>query len=779
MNVRSQRACHKNLWAVAIGLCLLLVGCSNKAGESAWKNPLSSVISPQATAEAPDLTRLARTEVTYTVTNYSYASSDADFLQAKFYGGYAYLRKYNKENRSWEIDRIDSKTGEMQTFISVCDLGTGEEWLSSVGFDVMADGGIRILAVVFVPSEKEDENDVPKEFRFLDFDKDGKLLASTVIEEDLDLSAIWSPATFMAVDGGGNTLVIRNGLYFFAADGKLLSQAPFEQSAQSGVNSIARSASGDLWLCTFTTPSGASLKKADVTKGKLTDQELGKEHFYNVGSVTEGPVGERKEADIALQTSDKLFLYNETTKQLTELLDWSSCGVQGSDVKSFGVSGDKLLAISYSRKTLYVIEPEGGGDREVVVLATISRTSLNQMVAAYNSSQTKYLVKVVEYGGLVSSSLEWQDPANRMMMDILGDSPPDLIDLSHFIQVSLNPTVQDFVEKGYVEDLWPYLDRSETLKRDDFEEKAMEICSHKGVLAAIPTAYAISTMGVSSEELGKRSSWSVEDLIAYDKAHPEEPLIDNCQAQNIFTICISPNLEAFVDFDAKTADFDTPQFRTMIEYAKTYPYGDGGIIYLNAPEHLVRFEDVESLIGIEKILNTHFDGKAQFIGYPSLDGKPLSFLHLAADGKALAICRNATEKEGAWDFIEYVQNMELLDQTEGTYSFSLERYTGSYAGIPARKVVLEKVLGKLGEEKDQYLTEIYPDGTKFEYYPFGDAETAVFRELLENSRVADYRIKEVRVIVYEELCEYFAGQKSADAVIDVINQRVNLYLREN
>ena len=779
MNVRSQRAYHKKLWAVAICLCLLLVGCSNKAGESAWKNPLSSVISPQATAEAPDLTRLARTEVTYTVTPYSCAGSDADFLQAKFYGGYAYLRKYNKENRSWEIDRIDSKTGEIQTFISVCDLGTGEEWLSSVGFDVMADGGVRILAVVFVPSEKEDENDVPKEFRFLDFDKDGKLLASTVIEEDLDLSAIWSHATFMAVDAGGNTLVIRNALYFFAADGKLLSRAPFEQSAQSGVNSIARSANGDLWLCTFTTPSGASLKKVDVTKGKLTDQELGKEYFYNVGSVTEGPVGERKEADIALQTSDKLFLYNETTKQLTELLDWSSCGVQGSDIKSFGVSGDKLLAISYSRKTLYVIEPEGGGDREVVVLATISRTSLNQMVAAYNSSQTKYLVKVVEYGGLVSSSLEWQDPANRMMMDILGDSPPDLIDLSHFIQVSLNPTVQDFVEKGYVEDLWPYLDRSETLKRDDFEEKAMEICSHKGVLAAIPTAYAFQTMGVSSEELGKKNCWSVEDLIAYDKAHPEEPLIDNCQAQNIFTICISPNLEAFVDFDAKTADFDTPQFRTMIEYAKTYPYGDGGIIYLNAPEHLVRFEDVESLIGIEKILNTHFDGKAQFIGYPSLDGKPLSFLRLAADGKALAICKNATEKEGAWDFIEYVQNMELLDQTEGAYSFSLEGYTGSYAGIPARKAVLEKVLGKLGEEKDQYLTEIYPDGTKFEYYPFGETETAIFRELLENSRVADYRIKEVRVIVYEELCEYFAGQKSADAVIDVINQRVNLYLREN
>lgn len=779
MNIRSQRACYKKLWAVALCLCLLLVGCSNKAGESAWKNPLSSVISPQATTEAPDLTRLARTEVTYTVTPYSYASSDADFLQAKFYGGYAYLRKYNRENRSWEIDRIDSKTGEMQTFISVCDLGTGEEWLSSVGFDVMADGGVRILAVVFVPSEKEDENDVPKEFRFLDFDKDGKLLASTVIEEDLGLSAIWSPTTFMAVDGGGNTLVIRNGLYFFAADGKLLSQAPFEQSSQSGVNSIARSANGDLWLCTFTTPSGASLKKVDVTKGKLTDQELGKEHFFNVGSVTEGPVGERKEADIALQTSDKLFLYNETTKQLTELLDWSSCGVQGSDVKSFGVSGDKLLAISYSRKTLYVIEPEGGGDREVVVLATIAKTSLARMVAAYNASQTKYLVKVVEYGRDASSSLEWQDPANRMMMDILGDSPPDLIDLRHFVLVSVNPSVQDFIEKGYVEDLWPYLDRSETLKRDDFEEKALELCSYKGVLAAIPSAYAISTMAASTEELGKRSSWSVEDLIAYDKAHPEEGLIDNCQAQSVYSICISPNLEAFVDFDAKTADFDTPQFRTMIEYAKTYPAGDGGIIYVNAPEHLVRFESIDGLIGIEKILNTHFDGKAQFIGYPSLDGKPLSFLRLAADGTALAICKNATVKEGAWDFIEYVQNMELMEQPEDAYSPSTERYVNSYDGIPVRKAVLEKVLGKLGEEKDHYLTEIYADGTKFEYYPFGDAETAVFRELLENSRVADYRINEVRNIVYEELGEYFTGQRSTDSVIDVINQRVNLYLREN
>lgn len=784
---------------LSVALCLCLTGCSNAVtiGETQPGSAQAQTQTPAPGTESQTL--IAKSEATYTLKKYSFEGSSADFAHAKFDGGQIYVKNYDEETGTWGIDRINVTDGKMAEFLRLNDPGEEPAELRSVCcFDQTADGQWRVLAVVFEPFEKEDagkgetegaleeglEEYHPmevKEYRLLTFDKDGKELGSMALRENFGQSDVWGTFMDMGVDGKGNILVWQNGYYLYSAEGRLLASKIGDEEVWMSANGIARSLSGDLWICYSTREEGLVTAKADFKEGTLDPFDGTKEFINSVGTVTADADAQDISADLLFLTNDKLFLYDEEKKEMTSLLEWATAGAQGMNLIRAGLFGSLVIAVPRTQKELLVFSPQDGeGPRKTVLLATLQKYSLDSIVAAYNGSQDKYQVKVVEYGRNATSSQEWQEPADRMVMDMLGDTPPDIFDLSPFIKVNLEPSVQDFMEKGYLEDLAPYLERSTKLSKEDFEEKALELCSWQGKIAALPTAYSIQTMSVSTADLGKKNGWSISDMIAYDKSHPEMGLIDGCTSQHFYSFCIAPNLEYFVDFDQKTTSFDSPEFREILEYALSYPSGDD-IIYFNAPERLVRLEYLEGVADIQKKLNIHFDGKMQYIGYPSVDGTPLNFLRLASDGRAFSICSRGAEKEGAWDFIEFVQTMELDDTIRATYMPSNRtRYVNDYDGIPAHKAVLKKVIEELSKINKEYaVTEIFSDGTSYTFHPLTDGEKRVLEDLVKTARVKDPRFDKIGVIVYEELGTYFARQKSIDQVINVIDQRVRLYLLEN
>ena len=63
-------------------------------------------------------------------------------------------------------------------------------------------------------------------------------------------------------------------------------------------------------------------------------------------------------------------------------------------------------------------------------------------------------------------------------------------------------------------------------------------------------------------------------------------------------------------------------------------------------------------------------------------------------------------------------------------------------------------------------------------YPFSEEEEEILDTLLNGATVRNQRINAVRTIVYQELGGYFADQKTLDQTIDVIQNRVQLYLNE-
>ena len=53
------------------------------------------------------------------------------------------------------------------------------------------------------------------------------------------------------------------------------------------------------------------------------------------------------------------------------------------------------------------------------------------------------------------------------------------------------------------------------------------------------------------------------------------------------------------------------------------------------------------------------------------------------------------------------------------------------------------------------------------------------RTMLESSRALPTGADAVKTIIYEEAAEYFSGSKTLSEVVEVIENRVELYLKEN
>lgn len=112
----------------------------------------------------------------------------------------------------------------------------------------------------------------------------------------------------------------------------------------------------------------------------------------------------------------------------------------------------------------------------------------------------------------------------------------------------------------------------------------------------------------------------------------------------------------------------------------------------------------------------------------------------------------------------------------------LNKY-GAFFGIPGNKVFLKEYMdclkidgGMGGHTQPDFWKEENPD--IYVQEPLSDEETGKFYKLIEEAEATDSRNKLIFSIIEEEAEGYFAGQKSLDEVIKVIQSRVSLYLNE-
>ena len=351
----------------------------------------------------------------------------------------------------------------------------------------------------------------------------------------------------------------------------------------------------------------------------------------------------------------------------------------------------------------------------------------------------------------------------KLSAEIVGDDPPDLI----FLQ-NITDRLDALASQGYLEDLTPYAEKSESVHLEDYYPKVLECGRKGGILACIPKSFTIETLVTSKNYFGDAKTWTYSELLDFCNAYPNSRFLHCIMPEMVFGSVLKESVEYFIDEDQRKCHFDSEEFRAFLEYAGSYSAWAGRTFDPIDPEDYASslrdgkvlamhfgFSHLRNL----KVVRTDFGDAANFVGFPNKDGKPVYKVRLEASFSPFAITATSGNKEEAFRFIEWY--LDLDEWPDGLHFDTLPLCAN-------RKKMEEKIEKALAGREG--VNDGEPEMTE------EDLETLEI--LLEGLEPLSTYNDPLYKIVYTEARTYFSGSKTLDEVIDVIQSRATLYLQE-
>ncbi len=590
----------------------------------------------------------------------------------------------------------------------------------------------------------------------------------------------------MEMDKDGNYLIAQKDIWIYSADGSR--KGELRLGEESDVRFLTKAADGNVYAVIMDA-RGSSLGLVNVRQGRVEEIAGAPDSMLGIGATD-------RENALLIYDQEGLWQFDLKGKTMTPMLCWTDRGIYGRNVMGVRQYAERILAYCNDVETVEMIILKPGEEKKkepqkLVIYSLYDDIYLSPVISAFNRSQSDWKVVVKTYGEAQAGA---RDSLNKMMISVLGSDPPDLINIDYVFESSVSPTMSDLTEQGYVEDLGPYLSKSTEISVADLEQKALDCCTIRGKLVAIPRMFSLQALMVSEEEWQGQDCWSIADLIAYDRARPAKELLSNCTSGELLTLIAYYSISDFVDLNGKEVNLDTPEFRELMEHAATYPADEIGkrsydvfkFQWQPVKRPLMRVAYYSNFASIPEYGWTYFGGNGKVMGFPNEGRKFLT--SIKPQNSLLSICAKSKNKEGAWKFIEFMLN---YDQD------CLGPKILGIPGFPCNKKILQKQMellcaedgilrgiGDANHPEDYYFPYSFrcfdEDGQTYEVprKPLTEEEVILYYKILEGASYDYCWYADVRTILQEESEAYFAGQKGLDETIDVMEKRIRLYLRE-
>ena len=274
-----------------------------------------------------------------------------------------------------------------------------------------------------------------------------------------------------------------------------------------------------------------------------------------------------------------LYAWEPEAESPRLLLNWGDTGLTGSTVCFAPLDGGKLAALTlqYARDLrLSVLSPSSvdpnAGKIKLVCGAIFADSSLRDRINRFNKTNSQSVVHLRDYAGdgLDPNSLSNDaylaayDTARLLLRaDVASGSGPDIWDSS------LLPDA--YARKGYLEDLWPWIDGDQELGgREALMEHALECVSVDGKLYKVSPAFTIVTLAARSDLVGRRTGWTLEELLDCWRQMPEGSRITepNYDRSILLSVLIQYDNGSWVDWSGGTCRFDTQEFKNLLELCR-------------------------------------------------------------------------------------------------------------------------------------------------------------------------------------------------------------------
>lgn len=427
-------------------------------------------------------------------------------------------------------------------------------------------------------------------------------------------------------------------------------------------------------------------------------------------------------------------------------------------------------------------------EKQIVTLAVVEafRDTVNPIVVEFNKHNAYYEVEVVSY--------DYFDGPQKLETELATGKAPDLLDTNLIY-------VDKLVEKGLLADLSPYLEDGKGIEREDLVEAVLRCNTIDGVLTCIPGEFGLEVLVGKPQVVGTEPGWTLEEYSTCIREHMGREIMgSNCfsgsnqSGHAILNLPLYGDIAHWADYQQGKALFDSEDFRELLELAGDYQVTEPAVDLWSALE----LEDgrmltyVSALYSMEHylLLNASLQQEVTYKGYPTEDGSPAYSLK-GCD--AYAVNAQSQVKDGAWALIEFMMTYRQSESNQVGDIIRAERFSALESKLDYQ---LQQSMIKNYQRNSNYELVYDQDGQLVEtakYVQYDNSGNVIAESLaatqedVDNLRrlidaagnVSNANSNTLFQIVYEEVDTFLNGQRTAQETVDVIQNRVQLFMDEN
>lgn len=523
------------------------------------------------------------------------------------------------------------------------------------------------------------------------------------------------------------------------------------------------------FLCAF---QGDINGNSVIKELDIENKKLGEPAEINLNYVL-GLINGVGEYDFCYISDNGIYGYSNQEKNCKMVVDLLASSISSDNVDCVAfIDSEKLLVANASENKLEFLKKADASklkDKTVITIGSLSDLDFNITKAAmkFNKENDKYRIVFKDY------SVE-ADPQTKFNTDVLAGNVPDILYLRDM-------PVERYVAKGVLEDLNPYLDKDDVVKRDDIIPSVLSAIEDDGKLYYIAPDFSVSSLVAKKSDVGDKMGWTVEEFKALldEKGEGVSPLCNNNKT-DVLELLISECVNDYIDWNNGECQFNGESFKSLLEIAGR---GSDEEPDYDSMDFIDTIRSGKSLLSIFPSCNApdmhitkeKYGCDVTFIGYPCEDKQGSYFAFTSEVG----IYSQSKVKDGAWEFIRTILTKDYQIYDEYYY----------WGGCPTNKDAFETYMKSQTATKpyvDEYGWSIAPNymncytegDNDINYAPLSSDEEKQFRDLVNNTTKVMGDNEEVMNIICEEAGAYFSGQKSLDETADIIQNRVTNYVNE-
>jgi len=545
---------------------------------------------------------------------------------------------------------------------------------------------------------------------------------------------------------------------------------------------------------------GQRLFTMDMASGKTAEHEIMDINNYAIMGILDGK--------ICFQDINGITAWDETTGETKEVLNYINCDIDSNNLQMITMlPGDRFCYFTNEWTEnenifmLTVLNRIPDEQMQEEVLLTIGSAyqdyTLRSIIIDFNRLNTGVRLNMKTYEQYDNEENKYTGAVTQLNAEMTMGSTPDILLLTEGLPVD------SYFSKGYLVDLYPYMDDPELgINRAEYMENIFKASEHDGKLYSLIASFYLQIMAAKEEYVGAESGWTMKEMLDTIEAMPEgmhafPDLGREYLQQQLLRYCS----EVFVDWENSTTTFDSEEFIRLIEFLKSCPEKSQLEQFYDSmdPDHYdwqaeqefyqnfeMRFfrdqalfftTSISQINGYNSIYRT-FAGDATLIGYPTKEED--SNGAVITPNLELAICAASPNKDSAWTFIKYLMSNEKFFQN--TWAFTVS------------KTWLDK---QLAESEEQY-ADWYYEYTAEDWERMAEQYSPEYLQYMKNSQIR-YSLEQgqkvydlvtgatqvtrsnldLLKIIEEELSIFYGGGRSAKETANIIASRARVYVSEN